>query len=248
MDPIRAVLFDFGDTLIRFGDVDRSALFRRAAERTYQMWAQRQERMPGFERYYLHQWFAIRWGYVKLKLMHREADAMHSIRRACRKLWLNAPEDFFDELAWNWYRPLAEVADLEPGTRETLADLRRRGYRMAIVSNTFVPGFVIDRHLGELGLLEFFPQRVYSCDVGYRKPDRRIFHEALGRVGVRPDEAVFVGDLLDADVEGARRAGMRAVWKRNGTAGGEHPDSKTAIDSIAELPAALHRLTRVAVG
>src|SRR5690606_7767369 len=132
-----------------------------------------------------------------------------------RKLWLEAPDAFFRELAWHWYRPLAEAATLEPGTLTALRQLRAGGYRLGIVSNTFVPGHVLDRPLRQARVLPFFPVRVYSCDVGYRKPHPQIFDAALQRIGVAADEALFVGDLLDADVRGARRAGMQALWKRN---------------------------------
>jgi FMN phosphatase YigB (HAD superfamily) len=49
--------------------------------------------------------------------------------------------------------------------------------------------------------------------VGYLKPHRKIFEYALDVVGVRPDEAVFVGDNLTADIGGAQSVGMRAVWR-----------------------------------
>lgn len=217
MAHVRAILFDLGDTLIRFGPIDREALFREAAWRTYRVWARRQQRMPDFRRYYLHQWFALHWGIFKLLLLgqQREVDSMRLIRRACRKLWLMAPDPFFEELAWHWYAPLAEAARLEPGTHATLAQLHRAGYRMGIVSNTFVPGFVLDRHLRKLDLLGYFPTRVYSCDVGYRKPHRRIFDQALRALGTPPQETLFIGDLIDTDVIGAERAGMLSVWKRN---------------------------------
>ena len=123
----RAVLFDLGDTIIQYGRVDRTGLFESAARRTYRMWSERQRRMPGYRRYYLHQWFAMYWCHMKLKLLGRELNAMRYIRRACRKLWLTAPDGFFDELAWQWYRPLAEVATIEPNTRDVLADLRAAG-------------------------------------------------------------------------------------------------------------------------
>jgi putative hydrolase of the HAD superfamily len=219
--PLRTILFDLGDTVIQYGQIDRAALFHRAAWRTYRMWARRQRRlspervrMPDFRRYYLHQWFAMRWGYLKLLLRRREMDAMRVIRRASRKLWLNAPDEFFNELAWNWYQPLAQVARLEPGTLRTLRALRERGLSLGLVSNTFVPGQVLDRHLGELQLLDLFPVRVYSCDVGFRKPDRRIFELALNQLEADPRETLFVGDSLRADVGGARRLGMHVAWKR----------------------------------
>ncbi len=238
--PRRAVLFDFGDTLVHFGQINKRALFKQAAWQTYRMWARRQKRMPDWRRYYAHQWFAIRWAYLKTLVLRRELDAIRYIRRACRKLWLQAPSHFFDELAWAWYRPLADVASPEPAARPVLEQLRKSGYQLAVVSNTFVPGFVMDRHLERLGLLEYFPTRIYSCDVGYRKPHRRIFELALAELEVEPADAVFVGDLLDADVMGATRAGLRAIWLNQADAVEQAmPANSIRIRSLSELPIAL---------
>jgi len=242
--PIDAILFDLGETLIHWGSIDRQRVFLRAAHRTYDLWAQRQQRMPDFHRYYMHQWFALHWGHLKQVVLRREMNAMRYLERACRKLWLMAPDPFFRELAWQWYQPLAEIATIEPGTHDLLESLSRRGYRLAIVSNTFVPGAVLDRHLASLDLLPFFPQRIYSCDIGYRKPDRRIFSHALQRVGVSADRAVFVGDLYPTDVRGAQRAGLHAVWKRpaHDQPTRRRPASTPAITQLQELPTAIDRL------
>lgn len=247
MSQVRVILFDLGDTLIQFGQVDRRALFHEGARRTYRLWARRQRRMPDFRRYYLHQWFAVRWGVMKLYLRHREVDSVRLIRRACRKLWLSAPEPFYDELLWHWYAPLAEVSSLEPALHQTLERLTGEGYQLGIVSNTFVPGFVLDRHLRELGLLKFFPTRVYSSDVGYRKPHRQIFRQALHAAGAPAGETMFIGDLLETDVRGARRAGMRSVWKRNpgsvdvARSSAEQPDY--VVDHLAQLPTLLAQIS-----
>ena len=242
--PVRAVLFDFGDTLAHFGRIDRKTVFRRAAWRTYCLWAKQQRRMPGFRRYYLHQWFAMHWGLFKLAILGREIDARYLLRRSARKLWLHGDDRFFEKLIWHWYRPLADRATLEPGTFETLSGLREAGYELGLVSNTFVPSEAMDRHLKQLGLIDLFPTRVYSCDVGYRKPDRRIFDIALQRMGVRADEAVFVGDMVKADVRGAQGAGLKAIWRKPDHSPRprrpREPDA--SIDSIHDLPATLQRL------
>jgi putative hydrolase of the HAD superfamily len=56
---------------------------------------------------------------------------------------------------------------------------------------------------------------VFSTEVGVRKPDPAIFLDALGRLGVDPVDALFVGDRLDVDVHGAANVGMttvQALW------------------------------------
>ena len=62
-------------------------------------------------------------------------------------------------------------------------------------------------------MLELFPIRVYSCDVRFRKPDRRIFQIALRRGNLQAEQTVFVGDSPRADVRGANRAGLISVLK-----------------------------------
>jgi putative hydrolase of the HAD superfamily len=114
---------------------------------------------------------------------------------------------------------------------------------MGIISNTIVPGTSLDDHLRQEKLLDFFQSRTYSCQVGYRKPAAIIFRHALSTIGVEPQESLFVGDNLGADVRGARRMGMIAVWKRtNATlrAGRARPDF--VISALRELPAVLDQL------
>lgn len=239
--PRKAVLLDFGDTLVHFGQVNKRAIFQLACWQTYRLWAQRQKRMPDWKRYYAHQWFAIRWAFLKTTLLRRELDAIRYIRRACRKLWLQAPAEFFDELAWAWYRPLAQVATLDPHAHTVLKQLQAQGYELGLISNTFVPGFVMDRHLEQLGLLPYFNTRIYSCDVGYRKPHRRIFQLALDQMGLEANETAYVGDMINADIHGATRIGMKAFW----VSGETHAPNTTLpagarrISTIGELPTAL---------
>ncbi|MCC7146207.1 MAG: HAD family hydrolase [Phycisphaeraceae bacterium] len=241
---IRAVLFDLGDTLVQWGPVDHRLIFEQAAIRTYEIWAKRKRRMPDFRRYFLHQWFSLHWAYLKQRVLRREMNAMRYVRRACQKLWLDESETFFRQLLWEWYQPLAEAARLEDGTKELLAELRRQGLQLGVVSNTFVPGFVLDKHLEILGLLEYLPVRIYSCDTGYRKPDRRIFLKAVEEMGVLAREAVYVGDLYQADVLGARKAGLNAVWKRPNTAvaRSQRLDDPWTMRHLADLPALLERM------
>jgi len=83
----------------------------------------------------------------------------------------------------------------------------------------------------------FFNTRVYSCQFGLRKPNKRIFLEAARQVGAEPANTIYVGDRINKDVKGALRAGMRPVLKNAYTnAGKKAPASVTRINNIAELP------------
>jgi len=102
--------------------------------------------------------------------------------------------------------PLAE------GTKELLAELRKRMLRIGLISNTGrTPGTVLRKLLAAHGVLEYFDALVFSSETGVRKPAPEIFRSALAALGVTPFAALHVGDEFEADMIGAKRAGLRAV-------------------------------------
>ncbi len=106
----------------------------------------------------------------------------------------------------------------------------RRGWRLVVVSNWDVS---LPEVLQGVGLLDRLDGVVTSAEVGARKPDRRVFVEALRRAGVGPDDAVHVGDSPLEDIVGARSAGVRAVLLARDRRAG--PPGVPTIASLAEL-------------
>jgi putative hydrolase of the HAD superfamily len=230
------VLFDLGDTLLDFEPMDTRALFRRAARLTYDELAARgASPMPAFERYTRVYFRGVKWAYFWAKLRRREFNSLDLLRQFHRTMGLPADEELLRELAWRWYEPVIEHTRVEPDLRATLAELSASGLRLGVISNTFVPGFVHDRQLEMVGLLEFLPVRVYSSEVGYRKPDRRIFEAALSRLGVGARETLFVGDLVKTDIIGARRMGMRTALKQPYANLRPHRIADHVVRKIADL-------------
>lgn len=128
-----------------------------------------------------------------------------------------------------------------PDVVEALTLLKERGIIMGIVTNAFHPMGLRDKELAQHGILDFFPScRISAADFGYLKPHREIFETALKCLDVSPDEAIFVGDNLVADVAGAQSAGMLGVLRvtKNYDPSDRHivqPDAM--IHSLLELPA-----------
>ena len=94
------------------------------------------------------------------------------------------------------------------GVRPTLAALRARGFRLAVVSNA---NGTLQRAFARLDLTSAVDAVFDSSDEGVEKPDPRFFQLALERVGARAETTVHVGDLFHVDVVGARAAGIRPV-------------------------------------
>jgi HAD superfamily hydrolase (TIGR01509 family) len=106
--------------------------------------------------------------------------------------------------------PLQQVR-VAPGADKALALLRRRGFRLAIVSNvTHEPPQAIWGILTAHGLDRRFDTVVLSTDVGRAKPRREPFRHALDQLGAAPGRTVHIGDAA-ADFQGARAAGIRPL-------------------------------------
>jgi len=88
----------------------------------------------------------------------------------------------------------------------------RKNYKLALVSNCFVG---LSDILRALNLTHFFECIILSYEVGVKKPDRRIYLEALQRLKLRPEESVFVSDAI-SDLEGAREVGLKTILIRQG--------------------------------
>jgi len=240
---IAAVLFDLGDTLINFAHVDLTASFTRAARDTYGLLDHRSDRpMPAFRKYCRHQLRSLRWAYFKSRITGREFSCVDVLRRCSKRLGIVVPEGFYEELSWRWYKPLADASRVDDDARATLAELAGRGLKLGLISNTFVPGTSLDRHLRQAGLLEYFPVRVYSCELGIRKPNRAIFMNALDQLSVAGDESMYVGDRFRVDVLGARRVGMFAVLKSDAPASRRLDDKTFQIENLAQLPDLVDRI------
>jgi HAD superfamily hydrolase (TIGR01549 family) len=122
------------------------------------------------------------------------------------RVFLRAAQD-----AWSSYYTL------DASTHALLEALRGRGLRLALVSNTASPQWLLQPVFERQGLAERVDAIVLSSEVGKRKPHPAIFEAALAELEVDANEALHVGDRLEADVLGAARVGMKtvqAVWFR----------------------------------
>ena len=133
---------------------------------------------------------------------------------------------------------LMDPPGLKEGVTETLAALHGR-YRLGLVSVTGVSaGRLMRGILEKQGVLAYFEALAFSDEVGYVKPDPRLFMAALEALGVEPGKAVHVGDSVKGDVLGAKNAGMKTVWlKTRDQAMVAEPDR--IITSLTQLPETL---------
>jgi HAD superfamily hydrolase (TIGR01509 family) len=163
-------------------------------------------------------------------------------RERFRQLFVQYGEQFGDDqtdAAADCYREVfLQNRQLVAGARSLLTRLRA-DVRIGIVTNNMLAEQTAK--LAHLGITDLIDVLVTSEEVGIAKPDPAIFAVALKRLSSTPSQAVMVGDSWPADILGATRLGMRAVWlNRHGVA---CPDPMLAqeilafepVDQVAEL-------------
>jgi putative hydrolase of the HAD superfamily len=196
---LRAVIFDFFGTIACHpdgtGSVYRAVFEHHGYRLDAEVERQYVERYDGVEHVEHSSDQAIYEAWVRL----RHSD----LARACNV----APGDvepITDALRALDTSQVVAYPDAEP----TLAELHRRGLLVAVCSNW---GWELDRSLAEAGLNDLVDVAITSARAGARKPHPRIFTAVTDALGVRPDEALFVGDSFEPDVIGPLGAGMAAV-------------------------------------
>jgi putative hydrolase of the HAD superfamily len=242
-EQIKAVFFDLGETLVNFGKVDTGRIFKEAARLSYGFLRQLKQKVDSFGYYFLRNLISIRVHYLFSNITGRDFDSLALLKKIGRKWRLQLNEQQWQYLAWLWYEPLGKIATVETNIIETLEKLKNAGLKLGIVSNTFVHGSSLDKHLAQLGMLEYFPIRLYSYNYSFRKPDPRIFETAADLAGEEPKKTMFVGDRLDNDIKGALKAQMHPVLKSAYTNNGKKvPKGVLKINSLSELPEVIEKI------
>jgi putative hydrolase of the HAD superfamily len=121
------------------------------------------------------------------------------------------PEDECVKTAVNiFFEDYLNSLELRPCVKKLLGRLSAK-QRLGLVSNfTYAP--VIYAGLRKLGVNQFFNAVLVSDEVGWRKPHVEIFEEALRRLKIQAEEAVYVGDSPLEDIKGAKSSGMKTVF------------------------------------
>jgi len=209
---LKAVLFDWGDTLMKFDfDPDLVEAGHRAG-----IAALGREDVPdtdGMTAHFREHYLPLFWVPGTLE----EIEYPGLVRELLRHFGLDVSDEELERFleaehaAWRPSRVLGST------THALLEALRSRGLKLGLVSNAFDPGWLLHRDLEQMGIAERIDFAVFSSELGKRKPHREIFERALDALGVRAGEAMFVGDRLYEDVRGANEVGMtsvQAVWFR----------------------------------
>lgn len=169
----------------------------------------------------------------------REAGAVDFWRRTLSR----AAQKYVSESAASSFvaagKERSDPFRLYSDTRPCLDQLRRDHRPLGVISNSDSE-VRVRQVLDQGGILDYFDQIVSSGSEGVEKPDAEIFLRAVRRMGVKPAEALYVGNKADTDAKAAQAAGLYGVWvNREGLSPGEDPSE---IRSLLEVPLCVRRI------
>ena len=170
-----------------------------------------------------------------------EAQVRLLLRQLDGPLATEPPARLLRDLSAAYAGPVLEALPAAcDGAAEALAWAADRGLRLGLICNTGrTPGRTLRPALARRHLLRYLHACTFSDEVGLRKPDPIVFRATLTALEVPAAGAVHVGDDPIADVAGAKRAGLRAVYLRREANAPAPAEADAIIDSLRELPAVL---------
>lgn len=233
---LRAIFFDAGNTLL-FPRLDE--VVAKLSEQGYPSQPEDFHAAERAGKAKLDEWLwpQIHQGEVPRKIDHYYwGEYLSALMRRVK-----APETEHGRLM-NWvadqFRDITVWSRVLPDTAPVLQELRARGYRLGVISNSIG---TIEEQLQRVGLRRHFDTVIDSAIVGVEKPHPEIFQIALSRVNATPSEAVFVGDTYATDIGGAQLAGLTGVLI---DCVGAYPDADCPrIETLSGLTGVLETLS-----
>ncbi len=206
------MLFDFGDTLVLTDRWDYDKCLTKLLESLQNDNITIPVPYEEFKRAY----FEVRNEmYLESEPTLEEIDFQLRITRTLQKFDhnLNREDPMVKRAVEAFINAFIEDVRMEQYVPQLLAELKSK-YKLGLVSNFAYPAG-LRKILYRFDLARFFDAIVISGELGVRKPHSRIFEKALKKLDVKAEEAVFVGDSLKADVNGAKKMGIKTILVEN---------------------------------
>jgi FMN phosphatase YigB (HAD superfamily) len=207
---IKGIIFDLGNTLLRFTGDDETV--SRAGAETMAEWFFKQKRIKLDGSALVEAFLTIRAANLEqARQTHTEIVAQESLRQALQTI--GAPERaaaFVEAAIKIYFGPEEALWQPYPDAVDTLKQLQAQGYRQGLYSNA-TDDALIQRLVNQSKTRPWLSPTFSSAGFGRRKPSPAGFDLIAERWGLPPDQIVVVGDTLAADVLGAQNAGMRSI-------------------------------------
>ncbi|KQL42083.1 L-2-haloalkanoic acid dehalogenase [Bacillus sp. FJAT-25509] len=212
---IKAVIFDLDGTLL-----DRDRSLKLFIKTQYKKYFRELKHIP--EKHYIERFIELdNKGYVWKDKVYQQLLQEFSISSLT---WEQLLEDYINSFQYSCI-PFQNM-------EYVLKELKNRGIRLGMITNGFTK--LQSLNLKALGIHNYIDTILISEQEGIKKPHAEIFLRALEKLGVNPEESLYVGDHPENDVIGAQNVGMNAVWKKD-PFWSEPYTIEQSIDDLGEL-------------
>ena len=222
---VRAVIFDWGGTLTPWHNIDLSELWLEVFERHY----------PAGDAAAMAA--AVRAAESELWRLGEQSHQSSTLDHIFERAGVTASANFLASYFEAW----APHTLTDPDAPPLLRELRQRGIKVGVLSNTMWPRSAHEHIFVRDEVLELIDGAVYTSEIDWVKPHPEAFRAAMGAIGeTDPASCVFVGDRPYDDIHGAKAAGMRAVLIANSDVPAfEAAEPDAVITRLADLLAHL---------
>jgi HAD superfamily hydrolase (TIGR01549 family) len=207
MDCVKAVIFDYIGTLVNCGGYTMEA----SREKLYS--ALVDEGFVVAKDKFLDAYILAHEKYRKVRYeqLREVTNAVWVAEALCSLGFEVSADDARVKAALNvFFKAYVDTLELRVGAKKIIKQAKQQ-CKVGLISN-FTHAPVIYSSLRKLGIGAFFNAVVVSEENGWRKPSSKIFTDALNRLGVQANEAVYIGDSPIEDIKGAKGAGLKTVF------------------------------------
>jgi putative hydrolase of the HAD superfamily len=198
----KAIILDIDDTLYDYASLNDLAIGR-AVEMAREKYTVTQDEFLA----------AFSWARNETKKVLKDTGACHNrmlyFQKTLEKLGI-PPADYALELYEAYWGYMLEHMQLSEGVTEFLDYCRNANLKIGICSD--LTAHIQHRKLRRLGIAHYMDAIVTSEEAGVEKPDERMFTMILDKLDVSPSEALYIGDSLKKDVNGAEAVGIDVLW------------------------------------
>ena len=146
------------------------------------------------------------------KVNHIEYPVEDYLNNSMKKYGVNLSIDMCIKAIDVFYTEYRNNVWIEEEIHQTLDNIRNKGYKIGIISNSSLYDEVMINCFKKVELDRYIDTYTFSYYLKIGKPKKEVFEVALNRMNVRPNEAVMVGDNLVSDIKPAQDLGLTGVW------------------------------------
>ncbi|MEE9443282.1 MAG: HAD family hydrolase [candidate division Zixibacteria bacterium] len=234
---VKGICFDLGYTLIDYKTHNWQQIDLEGNKRGYDDLKESGFDLPDFEEFHVRLEDLKKNTRPTDKWKMEEWKATDAPNKLFAELGIDKPSEISKRFIESTYSVSRHYMKLIDGVIETLTLFKQHGYKLGLISNTLFSPELMNGDLEMLGLDGLFDAKIYSSEVGFRKPHPRIFFYAAGKMGLAPDEMIYVGDRYRVDMLGARYSGMHPIlfYREDLEYPGYMPRSIPIIDGMPGL-------------